>query len=734
MNYNEILTKLKKENLADTFLLVRQKAAEVGNWEIAEETERLWTTYDQMLQFMLQGVDDTQSGRIRTNICQQLAFVVRRLERQERLKNHAEEKYVSIRKGLANIPSFEHIVSQLESLSDEMDNVKQDELLRDSIRQHSLELLTEQYETTVLNLFNWTWTSDVWRNTDAEQANRILFSDSIKSGDKALFISATTLSLLEFIDISKVLFLLDSYLVEDEQVSQRALVGFLIVFYLYFDKIKESKDLKDRLSIYRDDPSFVHDVYGTMMQLQMSCTTESVTSRMRNDIMPVLMKGVMGRKHTQQKDLDPDAFVKNGENPEWMSDAKMNKKMREMAELQLDGADVYFASFSTLKGYPFFLQMPHWFYPFSLDDNHAPELKSFSSGKLNKIVRLILTGSPFCNSDKYSLCFTFSQLGGMADNVVEAQINAQIPDGMDMNELAESAELQKPKKADIRRQYVFDLYRFYHLNPYRQQFVNPFTLLKEHPITPFSNAWLTELLTGDKEEMAQYADFLMRKEFYASALDIFTAIADNEFDPDLASIWQKTGFCHQKLNHSEETIHAYTVANSIKPNSKWTLSHLASLCYASGRMEEAAKYYQELLELSPDNLKYLINSAQSLMKSQHFDKAEPQLYKAYYLDEESLQAKSLLAWCLLVNNKQEEALKLIFELQATEEACDEGNTLLGIVMLLDGKFQEAYHQLKPLYREKKVSDLKEMLKMLSQQERMQPSTATLFMDALILSN
>ena len=405
-----------------------------------------------------------------------------------------------------------------------------------------------------------------------------------------------------------------------------------------------------------------------------------------------------------------------------------------MAELQLDGADIYFASFSTLKGYTFFQQMPHWFYPFSLDDIHAPELKSFSSGSMNKIVRLILNGSPFCNSDKYSLCFTFSQLGGMAESAVEAQINAQIPDGMDMDELADNAELQKPKKADIRRQYVFDLYRFYHLYPYRQQFTNPFALLKEHPVTPFSNEWLKELLTGDKEEMAQYADFLMRKEFYASALDLFTLIADNEFDPDLASIWQKIGFCHQKLDHTEEAIHAYMVANSIKPNSKWTLSHLASLCYGAGRMEEAAQYYQELLELSPDNLKYLMNSAQSLMKSMQFDKAEPQLYKAFYLDEESLQAKSLLAWCLLVNEKKEDAVKLIFELQTSEESSDEAKMLLGIVMLLDGKTQEAYHQLLPLFREQKADDLQERLHLLSRQKRIKPSIVTLFMDALILSN
>ena len=42
MDYNDILTKLKKGVLAETFTPVRRKVAEVGNWEIAEETERLW--------------------------------------------------------------------------------------------------------------------------------------------------------------------------------------------------------------------------------------------------------------------------------------------------------------------------------------------------------------------------------------------------------------------------------------------------------------------------------------------------------------------------------------------------------------------------------------------------------------------------------------------------------------------------------------------------------------------
>lgn len=733
MDYIDIRIKLNEGNLAETFPLIRQKAVDSGLWELTERAESLWITYQQMLQFMLQGMKDVQSERIRTDICRQLSFVVSSLERQERIKNHAEEKYVSARKALKNIASFESIVSQLEDVSKEIKEVTNDELMRDSIRQYRLESLAEQHETIMLNLFYWTWTSEMWQKADTDQANRIVFSDNIQVNDKAVFIAATTLSLFELMDAAKLLFLLDCHLVEDEQVSQRALVGFMLIFHFSFVQIKDCQDLKDRLRIYGDDSSFIHDLYATMMQLQMSCTTDHVTSKMRNDIMPALMQGLMQREKSTKEGFPTDEFVKNGENPEWMNDEKMNKKMQEMAEMQLDGADIYFASFSTLKGYTFFQQMPHWFYPFSLDGNHMPELGKLSDGMVRKVIRLILNGSPFCNSDKYSLCFTMANLGNMAESAMEAQIKRQIPDGMDMDELSESTELQKPKKSDVRRHYVFDLYRFYHLYPFKQQFTNPFTILKEHPITPYSNPWLQDLLTGDKEEMAQYADFLMRKSFYQAALDIFATLADNEFNPELASIWQKIGFCHQKLNHTDEAIHAYTVANSIKPSSRWTLSHLAQLCYNTDKMDGAAMYYQELLEIMPENLKYLMNAAQALMHSEHYEEALTLLYKASFIDEESPSVKMLLAWCLMVNGKKDEAMRFVLELQTEADSQEEARILLGIGMLMDGMMKEAHQQLRPIIDESNMGDFKQKLDTLNRHKLLNHTLLTLFLDALMLN-
>ncbi|MDE7117226.1 MAG: hypothetical protein K2O61_01120, partial [Bacteroidaceae bacterium] len=330
MDYTDIQTKLRQHNLADTFPLLRKKVTEIGDWELAEQTENLWATYQQMLQFLLQGVTDAQGERIRTNICYTLSFIAHRLERLERIKQHPEEKYAYVAKEMRRLDSFETIVTQFELSANEMREIQHDKLLRDTVRQHRMEELTELHERQVVQLFNWIWTSEIWQNTDTEQANRLLFSDTISSYDKAIFISAVTLSLLEFADVAKLLFLLDGYLVEDDQISQRSIVGFLLAFHVHYDQFKDQQELIDRLNIYHDDTSFIHDLYAVMMQLQMSCVTESVTSKMRNDIMPTLMRGVMAKKKTDSgtdtPSTDPNTFVEHGENPEWMDDERMNKK------------------------------------------------------------------------------------------------------------------------------------------------------------------------------------------------------------------------------------------------------------------------------------------------------------------------------------------------------------------------------------------------------------------------
>ncbi|MDE8697704.1 hypothetical protein PZH42_26930, partial [Bacteroides cellulosilyticus] len=57
----------------------------------------------------------------------------------------------------------------------------------------------------------------------------------------------------------------------------------------------------------------------------------------------------------------------NDRNPDWdqaFEQTGLGDKIREMNDLQLEGADVYMSTFAQLKGYPFFREPLNWFYPF----------------------------------------------------------------------------------------------------------------------------------------------------------------------------------------------------------------------------------------------------------------------------------------------------------------------------------------------------------------------------------
>lgn len=689
-DFDDIKAKLKRHKLIPTIPNILKKSQELGCWELTAEVESIWSTYQQMLQFMLNGIADPQAASIRRSICSSLATIVCKLERRQRIKDMGHEKYVSTAKAMKNITSFEFIVNQLEEIALLQKSIAEDDVMRDSVRKYTTENLSEQHETALQNLFNWTWTGDIWNNNDIDQANRIIFSNNISSDDKAVFVSAITLSILEQYDALKLVFLLDCYLNDDHQLSQRALVGFVLAFHLNSVQAEEDTELQNRLIIYKDDSTFIKDYYATITQLQLSSTTDSVSSKMHNDILPILMQGHMQRMN-KDNGINIKELTKNGENPEWIDESKLDKKVREMADLQLDGADVYFSTFAGMKSFSFFSVMPHWFYPFSMDNFLLPDISAILNGKVGKVLKLMLNGAPFCNSDKFSLCYTFKTLGSFAESAIETQISQQLSDAESLDDLIEDAEKTKIKKADIRRHYIFDLYRFFNSYPYHIQFTNPFKLIKEEPITPLSNSTLKALLADNTELMSQYADFLMRKEFYEAAISVFQSIT-NDTDTQDASILQKYGFCCQKTNRIAQAIDAYRLANELKPYSKWTLSHLATICMNEENYAEAAEYYKALLDIEPENIKYLQNIGKALVNSQQYEEATKHLYKANYLDEGSLTTIVQLCWALMLNGQQEKASALVDE-HISNSNEPELYSIKVCQLLIEHKNREAYDTL-----------------------------------------
>lgn len=732
MDYKNIKEEIIKTHLSNAFPAIKEKAHLMNNWSITEDVESLWSTYCQMMQFMLNGVNDPKAGDMILYISKKLFALATKMERQERILQHNADKYTSTLKSLKNTSSFESIVNLLEQISENIQDIKASETLRDNVRQYNLDKLEAEHEDAITKLFNWVWTSEPWNNNDVNLANRTLYSDNISNDDKAVFISAITLSILEYSDEAKLLFLLDCYLHEDIQISQRALIGFVLSCCdSQPNMYSQNGEITNRLAIYREDSEFIKDLYSTFTLLQFSCTTDKVTSKMRLDILPTIMQDNMKKMNKDIKEIDINELTKNGENPEWVDEEKLNQKVREMSELQLDGADVHFSSFSMLKSFSFFSTMSHWFYPFSTDNPAVSNLYKSLKNKFGSILSLMFNNPMFCNSDRYSICFTIQNISNYGESMVESQINSQLAKVDNIDEIIEDSKNNKPQKIDIRRHYIFDLYRFYHLYPSKAQFANPFVALKKTPITPYDALWQNLGLAENEDSNANYAEFLMRNEFYAEALKMFKYIAKNEFEEHYASIWQKIGFCCQKLNMVDDAFQAYTVANNLKPNSKWTLTHLASMAAHMKDYKEALKHYTALIDMDPDNTKYINQAATMMMNINDFQNALTLFYKAHFLDEENKETKFNIAWCSIACNENEKAMRFVLQGLAENTNSENDRLLYAIVMLVEGKHREAYNFIKDLSSEKK-EQLKEMLSTLVFLNIIPDSTSQLFFDALTL--
>ena len=154
-------------------------------------------------------------------------------------------------------------------------------------------------------------------------------------------------------------------------------------------------------------------------------------------------------------------------------------------------------------------------------------------------------------------------------------------------------------------------------------------------------------------------------------------------------------------------------------------------------MKKAANLYLNLLEIEPENLRYLKNAAQATMHlaqegEAQYDEAQRLLYKAHYLDETSTETKQALAWCLILNRQNDKAAKILQEMQEEAALHPVAQIYQAFILLIDGHIREAYNQLSAILSEDNRQDITDKLNLLAHLGIIDPKKETLFTDALTL--
>ena len=646
--YQHIVSLLEQKRLKEAQIQLEAFLWNCNDWTLRNRLEQAKVSYQYMLQYMRQGVNDPE----RQKLYRQLLAETRELAEQARislLDEVSTHYYHALHKNKRNMEAGYGMSSWLKVLESFPDDMAVCQLMPDN--KQSLDSALQRHEETAQYLFLTTWGNSGWTAEEEREARMYLESELLPVNDLCLFTGAVLLSLMECFDPRKFSWLLDAATHADTQVSQRALVIIAIVLHIHPNRLWLYPELEARLSLLNEDGSFGKQLNRVYIQLLRSQETEKIDKKMREEIIPEMMKNVSimrNMKYGFEENMDED-----DRNPDWekaFEESGLGDKIREMNELQLEGADVYMSTFAQLKSYPFFQNPHNWFYPF--DMQHSGIIREFGLKPTgdNAILSLILQSGFFCNSDKYSLCFTMAHIPQAQRNMMLSQMTSQ-----DLNELMDESKSsglrQYAQRPDvISNQYIHDLYRFFKLSQRRHEFRDIF----KEEIALHRIPALKDILRKP-ELLVTIADFHFRKEHPAEALGIYQEVIGMNYAD--ADIFQKTGYCLQKEKRYKEAISAYRKADVLKPDHIWTIRHLAT-CYRQLRdFASALEYYRKVEAMQPENRNVTFFIGSCLAEQERYEEALQCFFKLDLMENDCIKAWRAIGWCSFVSGKSEQAMR-----------------------------------------------------------------------------
>lgn len=546
---------------------------------------------------------------------------------------------------------------------------------------------------------------DVWTKTQWEEARAWMIADSTCTASKCLFISALTLALHHLYDHVKVHLLLDACDSDEPSVRRRAMVGIVLVMRRRNMRLNQHPDMRSRLAMAQSEASFRSKIFTVLRLLEQSRLTPTVSRKLGEDILPAIMRGGGVRRMSPPADELNQSLTGQGENIEWFipvdAQGEAQAKMREMAEMQLGGADVYWTTFSQLRQrmQPFFAQPANCLRPFDPEQPFVQDvLAKCTRQEAGTLIRLVRS-TPFCDSDKYAFVYMLDMIGPDGRATLLQSLQGQL-DGESLEEALKAASEDARTEEALTRAYVWDLYRYFHTRPVpprhqgdsadsRSQLTeNPFSDQLPH-FSPLVQH-VFEPLRHDLADMSALAEFFLRNKLYSEALALLGALRQYGAPPT-ATRWQETGFCQQKLGYNEQAYQSYQEAFNCDPQSGWTLRHLAALADRLGKPLEAEAYCDMLLEDNPDDTQWLKAKARCLQQQQRYADAAALLYKIAYLSPDDNDTWQQLALALALDGQTDKAIEAL-----RPDGGQEWAFVSATVHLARQDYPAAYESLAPL--------------------------------------
>lgn len=649
-NYKQIVDLLCNKRLKEGIVALKELLSEANNWDLHNDLEQVEESYTYMLDYMRKDIADPKRKDLQFKLLRDTLSIADQGFNHLLPEYHNVRSYIeTLRKVKMSDPTqvLHAIFVELESHADTLaitsllDTEKNKDMQKEVVRRH------EELQGT---LFKTIWGSPNWSAEEESVVKQMLESEFVPINDCCLIVSAVTLSLMECFDIRKITFLFDAYNHPDNKINQRALVGLAFTLHCHHNRMPFYPPITSRLALLAEDDAFALALNRIQIQLLRSKETERITKKMQEEILPEVMKNV-NPKHPR---INPDDHEDetNDLNPDWMQnieDSHLEDKLREMSELQMEGADVYMGTFTPLKAFPFFGQIHNWFYPFSMQ--HSVVVKELENGSTGSIFLDAIFESPFfCDSDKYSFSLILSQIPKSQREYMVRQMLDQTAEHLMEEDNGKSAKSINDRPEVISNQYIQSVYRFYKLYNRRYEFHDIFTdsiNLNLYPV-------LKDILC--KEELLKpVVLFYIANHHYSEAVEIYQTLI--QLEGENAETFQKIGYCHQKLQNYNEAIESFLKADVLKPDTIWANRHLATCYRMLASYAKAVYYYQKVEQVQPDNKSLLYNIGSCLAELGRHEEALQYFFKLDFIEPDKLRTWRAIAWCLFMLKRLNQAMK-----------------------------------------------------------------------------
>ncbi|MBQ9556794.1 MAG: tetratricopeptide repeat protein [Muribaculaceae bacterium] len=680
--HRQISQQIDNAEVSSAFKQISQLVNEVGRGDFNDELERLRMSYTFMLNYLEQGVMDPQRDDILSGIRQSLYTLndqcyISLLEAASPEVFYARRRELTGVSLISIIEEYRESIRQL-TLSQAIPEQRQDShAILSQLRQ------TEQLET---RLFNRVWSSFPLSADDAGNLKLCITGDIIPVHARCLLVSALFLGLMKFYDENKLLILLEAYaLSDDAQVQLRSLTCAMLTLLAHKKRVTSSKAIESRIEAMLDTPDINHDVWSIQAQLARSRNTENVKRRVRNDLIPNIMKmrpDIIDKLKDQESQvIDLSDIEANPDWQEWLDKHGITRRIEEFNAMQLEGSDVFIATFAHLKTFPFFKTLSNWFLPFYAA--HSSVVENLGASKIG-LAEVVQHAPYLCNSDKYSFCLSLGALPESQRTMMSAQLEEQ---NASLRE-AQQAELPDDRKqrVSIINAFVQDLYRFFKLFSRRREFIP----VMDDPGLDMTDCLPLSHITRDAHILELLGALYFKNDFYDDAIKCFTRLEGMD---DIADdhIYQKIGFAYQNAGKPSQALNYYKRYELLHEEDAWNMRHMAA-CYRSlGQLDQALDYYRRVEEMSGDNVSLTLTIGHVLLEQNRTSEALQQYYKADLMPKARHRAWRPIAWCSFLLNDYDRALDYYDRITRDDTPSAQDLLNCGHVLLCQGKTQEAIH-------------------------------------------